>query len=161
MQGKSLIVAALTACIWSVPATAASVDNGKTAFVTHCASCHSAGESRNWSKTRSAINGDKGGMGYLSPLSDAEISDIAAYLANPNTTDADRLFAWAEGTYPALLAPRAVSQNIAGYYARHYTQSNVYVATRDGQLYFYDARNPAGEVVSLGSVREWLGKAGL
>jgi len=63
--------------------------SGQSLFSQHCAGCHgspnnirSAGSAAN---TRSAINRNKGGMGYLNFLTDAQLNDIAAYVQNPNS----------------------------------------------------------------------------
>ncbi|MBS4098688.1 MAG: hypothetical protein KGZ83_17840 [Sulfuricella sp.] len=162
---KKLKLAALvvaSACATGAAVSqAASVDAGKTAFASNCASCHSPSERRAWSNTSSAIRKNTGGMGYLSYLSATEVLDITTYLANPTTTDADRLFNWAEANYPSLLAPRATSQSLAGYLVRYYSQTNTYVGTANGQLYFFDANHPAAGIVPLGSVSSWLNTAGL
>lgn len=65
---------------------------GRTLYTDHCASCHGPNPADNLSGIRkgsdaqatvTAIARDKGGMGYLSTLSSAEISAIAQWIANP------------------------------------------------------------------------------
>ncbi len=157
----AIIVAA--ACAVGMPSgQAASLDAGKTSYNGNCASCHGpliAPYSA--AQIRDAIRRNKGGMAILSALSDAELQNIAAYLANPNGNDSDRLFNWAEGAAPSLLSPRAASQSAAGYYLRHYSDTNVYLATQNGRVYYYDANKPANGVVDLGSISDWLAQAGL
>lgn len=73
----------------STPAT--TVD-GRSLYAAHCASCHDANPRKNRDNilkgvspqsTLDAIKGDKGGMGYLSSLSNEEIQAIATWISNP------------------------------------------------------------------------------
>lgn len=168
-------------------AQAASIDTGRGLYGTHCASCHGAlGTPWNASTAtiQRTIQGNRGGMGRLSSLSPANLQDIAAYMANPNGSDAaatgtspstgggtaitsgtsataanadlDRLFDWLETHYPRIFGSRAVSADLAGYYVRHYPGTHVYLAARNGQLYFYDASRPRQGVQELGSTATWL-----
>lgn len=61
---------------------------GKTAYNQYCSSCHGTpnniSSASSAAKTRSAINSNKGGMGFLNFLSDQQLNDIAAYVRNPN-----------------------------------------------------------------------------
>ncbi len=68
---------------------------GKELYATHCSSsgCHGVDPSRgtneiydavNPRETREAINRNKGGMGFLNFLTDAELQAIADYVRNPN-----------------------------------------------------------------------------
>ena len=59
---------------------------GKSTYAANCASCHGTPTaSRGWNAQliRNAIQGNRGGMSGLSFLSDAQLQDIASYLANP------------------------------------------------------------------------------
>ncbi len=161
-------IAAITvaaACAVGLPASqAASLDAGKASYNGNCASCHGpliAPYSA--AQIRDAIRRNKGGMIILSSLSDAELQNIAAYLATPNGNDSDRLFNWAEAAAPSLLSPRATSQNVSGYYLRHYSNTNVYLATQNGRVYYYDASKPVGNSnpADLGTITDWLAQAGL
>lgn len=134
---------------------------------------------------QSAIQGNRGGMGRLSSLSAVELQDIAAYLANPSATavatnnstpttlaaiptatpsatptptnnDSDRLFDWAESTNPQLFNSHSVSENLDGYYLRYYPGTGVYLASQNGQLYFYNSRRPKEGVLPLGPLSGWL-----
>jgi len=62
--------------------------SGKVLFSEHCARCHGSPnnvrEAASAAVTRSAISRNKGGMGSLSFLSDAQLTEIAAYVQNPN-----------------------------------------------------------------------------
>lgn len=73
-------------------ATATAAANGKSLYGEHCALCHGANPLSNIdkimlgvdaAKTQRAVLADKGGMGYLSTLTDAEHAAIAAWIANP------------------------------------------------------------------------------
>ena len=70
----------------------AAAANGKSLYAQHCAACHGASPLGNLdgirngsdlTRTKLAIDHDKGGMGYLSFLSDTEHAAIAAWIANP------------------------------------------------------------------------------
>lgn len=70
----------------------AATANGKSLYAQQCAACHGANPQgnidgiRNGSdaaRTKLAIAQDKGGMGYLSFLSDTEHAAIAAWIAHP------------------------------------------------------------------------------
>lgn len=73
-------------------ATATPTVNGRSLYAQHCAACHDSNPKNNAAgilkganpqSTSDAIVKDKGGMGYLSTLSSAEISAIASWIANP------------------------------------------------------------------------------
>ncbi|MBS4097690.1 MAG: cytochrome c [Sulfuricella sp.] len=141
---------------------AASLEAGKISYAKHCAACHGMAVPT-WSITaiRNAINDRRSPMKSMSLLSDAELQDIALYLTSTGGVNADRLFDWAEAHYPALLAPPAVSQSLAGYYGRYYTQSQLTLGVRAGMVYLYDANNSMAGFVGLGTLSSWLIKAGL
>ncbi|HSW06753.1 WD40/YVTN/BNR-like repeat-containing protein [Aquabacterium sp.] len=55
-------------------------------------------------------------------------------------SDADRIFNWAEASYPQYFAPAgAPTQLISGYQARYYSATQNYVGTLDGQVYVHGA----------------------
>ncbi|MHB9118989.1 MAG: cytochrome c [Burkholderiales bacterium] len=75
-------------------APAPAAPSGKSLYSANCAMCHSSDPradpyqkvlrgANNPGAISSAILNDKGGMGYLSTLTSAEIAAIAAWLANP------------------------------------------------------------------------------
>ncbi len=146
-----------------LPALAGSVDAGRVLYQDHCYACHV--NKPVWGKTASQINkaiAKTREMLFLaSVLTQTDISDIATYLQNPNTNDSDRLFEWGEHAFPNLLTPPASSQVWEGYYYRYYSATNIYVGTKDGRVYFYDANNPQAGIVDLGTIRHWLEQAGL
>lgn len=73
------------------------------------------------------------------------------------TSDADRLFNYAEQTLPQFLAPTGVNSfDTAGYHYRFYGDTNAYFAAKDNALIFL----PAGGVpVTLGTLDQFLGAA--
>jgi Abnormal spindle-like microcephaly-assoc'd, ASPM-SPD-2-Hydin/Cytochrome C oxidase, cbb3-type, subunit III len=83
----------LGAAMWAPQAAqAADAVNGKSLFISSCSGCHGGNDpttgsnniraGSNWSVTRAAISGNKGGMGFIT-YTDAQLQDIAAYIANP------------------------------------------------------------------------------
>ena len=80
----------------ALPVQAANPVNGQSLYSTNCASCHGSASApsvaavlnaRNLSGVlQGAINSNRGGMGFLSRLSAAEVADIAAFLGNEPTS---------------------------------------------------------------------------
>lgn len=168
-------------------ASAANADSGRTAYANSCASCHGVPSSP-WGVSaqslQSAIQGNRGGMGRLSTLSATDLQDIAAYLADPSATtvatnngtptttpsipapptstptnsDSDRIFDWAESTNPQLFNSHSISENLEGYYLRYYPGTGVYLASQNGQLYYYNTRRPQEGVLPLGALSGWLNR---
>jgi pimeloyl-ACP methyl ester carboxylesterase len=72
-------------------------------------------------------------------------------------SQAERVFDWAERTYPALLQPAgAITGIIAGYYARYYPGTGAYVGVRNGDV-FYLPRG--GSIQRVGSLADFLAQA--
>jgi hypothetical protein len=72
------------------------------------------------------------------------------------TSDSDRIFNWAETGYPQLFSPyQPQSQTILGYYARYYSNTNTYLGTKNGRVYYYNA-NAGGMVFDVGSIEDYL-----
>lgn len=157
-------------------ASAANVDAGRAAYANNCAGCHNVPVSP-WNVStqslQNAIQSNRGGMGRLSILSAADLQDITTYLANPSATvaatntpstpvpvstdnDSDRIFDWAESTNPQLFNTHSISEKLEGYYLRYYPGTGVYLASQNGQLYFYNTHNPKEGVLSLGPLSGWL-----
>lgn len=170
-QPKSLSVVAhlLATAALAVPvlASAQSLPIGKALYTTQCLSCHGtpprfidgAQKGANSPSTiRSAINADKGGMRALSGLSTQDLTDIAAYLGNQNVPSSasgtsERILNWAEWKYQTALTPRAASQAIDVYIARHYSTPNLYVGMDGGSVYLY---SPASGLQNLGAINNFL-----
>lgn len=178
----AILLGALPLIGSSSAASAANADSGRSAYANSCANCHSNPQSYRGASAptiQSAIQNNRGGMGRLATLSTAELQDIAAYLANPAATtvavttppatppspaisttdsDADRIFDWAESAYPQQFGSHGTSRNVGGYYLRHYPGTDVYLATLNGRLYFYNAGRPEEGALELGSVSDWLNR---
>jgi hypothetical protein len=94
---------------------------------------------------------------YLSSLVAQTINDIQTYLGLPDSNDTDRLLDWGEDTFPQLLAPtRQLTQQFAGYTYRFYPATGVYVATKDGNVWFLDGRTQGAAILNLGTMRSFL-----
>lgn len=77
-------------------------------------------------------------------------------------TGAECLFAWAEKTYPDVLAPAgAATQTLAPYTYRYYPGSQAHLGTSsaDSHLYYRGSLSQ-GAILDLGDVAGWMGKAG-
>ena len=55
----------------------------------------------------------------------------------PGAADWDRIFNWAEATYPQFFPGHVTTQAIAPYQARYYAGTNTYLGALDGKLYVY------------------------
>jgi arabinogalactan endo-1,4-beta-galactosidase len=72
------------------------------------------------------------------------------------TSDSDRIFNWAETVYPQLFSPyQPQSQMILDYYVRYYSNTNAYLGTKNGRVYYYNA-NAGGMVLDVGSIDDYL-----
>lgn len=77
-------------------------------------------------------------------------------------TGAECLFAWAEKTYPDVLAPAgAATQNSAPYTYRYYagTKANLGTSAANNHLYYLGPLSK-GAILDLGSTDGWMQKAG-
>lgn len=79
---------------------------------------------------------------------------------NPNVR-IDKLFDWAERTYPQYFPNHKVSSDIIGYRARHYPSNNVYLGTKDGNVYVYSAGQPFNGMQEVGNLQQLLSQAGI
>ncbi|HDN26024.1 MAG TPA: hypothetical protein ENG03_02795 [Thioploca sp.] len=56
----------------------------------------------------------------------------------PEMTNSNILFDWAEKQYPQFFSPsNTATQSILGYLARHYVETEAWLGTTDGQVYVY------------------------
>lgn len=71
----------------------------------------------------------------------------------------DRIFNFAESAYPSLFAPAGTaSQTFSSYYYRYYPQTNSYLGTSGGKLYYYaPAQNP--NILEVGDEAPFLAQA--
>jgi len=97
----------------------------------------------------------------VSTGSDAAWIDSVVLPTHTLAAPADCLFNWAERDYPSLFAPAAISNTVAPYYYRYYSQTNAYlgVSAADNHLYYL---GPASSysLVDAGPLSGWLAAAG-
>ena len=115
MHRLRLILASLAAALLAAAAGAASIDAGQALYLRYCVGCH--GTPPNDMKINNLIAANRPdlirqqtlinpAMQFLAPLADADLTNIATYIAYPVTTDADCLLGWGETILPSLLTPR-------------------------------------------------------
>jgi dienelactone hydrolase len=98
----------------------------------------------------------------------AATADISIFLAKTfgltglalPASQPDRIFSFAESTYPTLFAPAGTaSQTISSFYYRYYPQTNNYLATSGGKLYYFaPAQSPT--LLEVGAEASFLSLAG-
>lgn len=95
----------------------------------------------NWSQA------NNGPIGVTTMMRDPGKADtiIAAYGGKlysytfGTPSDSDRIFNWAQATYPQYFAPAAQTQAMSGYQARYYSATQTYLGTQNGNVYVYGA----------------------
>jgi photosystem II stability/assembly factor-like uncharacterized protein len=111
-------------------------------------------------ETWSAAN--NGPIGVTSMMLDPLNADtiIASYgnklftYTFPTASDWDRIFDWAEATYPQFFPGHVATQAIAGYQARYYAGTSTYLGALDGKLYVH---GPAfGGLLYVGTTAQLL-----
>ncbi len=66
--------------------------------------------------------------------------------------DSNRLFNWAENKLSTVFSPAgAKNVDYQGYLVRYYEDTNIYLATRDGGVY-YSRPDKGGGIIYLGSI---------
>lgn len=152
---------------------AASIDAGQALYTANCLGCH--GMPPNGMKIDNLVAANRPdlirrqiqtnpAMQFLAPLTDADLANVATFIANPTTNDADCIFGWGEALLPALLSPRTWSARAGVFDYRFYPPANVYVgialsATDNRRhLYFLDAKTGA-DLVDLGDIGGYLESA--
>ncbi len=79
--------------------------------------------------------------------------------ARATLSDSDRVFNYLEAAFPQFVAPASsASLTAQGYYFRYYAQTNAFVGTKDGQVW-YLVPSINGNVNPLGSLADWLAVA--
>ncbi|WP_374347445.1 hypothetical protein [Chitinimonas sp.] len=92
---------------------------------------------------------------YLREDDKAALSKSPFYSVNGIRTE-DRLFNWAEASYPTLFSNRGrVMLSAGGYYYREYPQSGNWLAIKDGRVYAYGTLTQ-GQALDLGTVESFL-----
>ncbi|MCF7969808.1 MAG: hypothetical protein K9L22_01410 [Methylococcaceae bacterium] len=99
-----------------------------------------------------------GGHGILSETITLADNQVPSPV-DSSATSSDCLFNWAEQNYSVLFAPAAMSQTLAPYYYRYYSEKNAYlgVNTADNHVYYLGADNT---LLDVGSLSEWLPRSG-
>ncbi len=89
-------------------------------------------------------------------------ASAAATTVSPRHSDADEVFAWAEKNYAPLFSPSGtVSQTLSGYWLRHYTATNSYLAVNESgipKLYYLGSASN-NKVQELGELTGWVTQA--
>jgi len=81
-------------------------------------------------------------------------------LAPPPKSDTDRILDWAEQDYASLLAPAGIAtRGGAGYTFRYYPQTDTYLGTKDGRVWFLPPSAPLSAVMDVGAQADRLGEA--
>lgn len=91
---------------------------------------------------------------YYVSLTDIGLDTPSANTPATDLAVIDTFFDWAESKYPQYLSSHSTSQEILGYYARHYPAKNIYLGTREGRLYVYG--ETFGGLLDLGDLQGWL-----
>ncbi len=136
------------------------VDPGNTALV-YLGSSNGLYKSTDGGATWTQAN--NGPIGVTTMMLDPAKSDtvIAAWggalytYTFPGASDWDRIFNWAEATYPQFFGPAgAKTQSISGYQARYYSATKTYLGTLNGEVYVYGA--PFGGLLHVGTTAQLL-----
>ncbi|MDP2793823.1 MAG: cytochrome c [Sulfurisoma sp.] len=166
----AVLIAGMTLAV-SVQAQSAAA--GLSSYNVNCQSCHGTPPNLrdgaelgagNAALIRTAITRDRGGMGYLSAMTDTELLDIATYLANPaaastpvsTVSSADRILNWVESLYAALLQSNQTSAVAGPYTYRCYAAASLCIGMDTSQVYLYELNNPARGVYSIGALGDYL-----
>ncbi len=163
----------LAGLLISAGSGAGSIDAGLALYTANCIGCHGAPPNGLKIGLLAAANNPalllqqiktNPAMQFLSSLSDSDLTNIASYIANPLSSDADCLLGWGETSFPALLTPRTFSITAAGFDYRYYPPTNVYVGintpapNKQRHLYYLDAKTSAG-LIDLGDIGTYLATA--
>lgn len=93
------------------------------------------------------------------------VSSITANSSNATASTSDRIFSYLEATYPSYISPGnpltpngTGSSILASYYYRYYANTNSYVATMDGNVYYLGSASN-NQIMLLGTLASWLNLA--
>jgi hypothetical protein len=83
-----------------------------------------------------------------------------AALASSNVTISpiDAFYNWAETEYSQYFPSHQISQDILGYYARHYPTTNIYLGTKGNRVFVYG--ESFGGLLDAGELQGWLQRSG-
>jgi hypothetical protein len=86
---------------------------------------------------------------------------VSAVVTSPTATDIDKVFAWAEKTYPTVFSPSGgASLNISGYRYRTYAGGHfLAVTTTETAHLYYLGPLSNGAPLDLGLFSNWLATA--
>ncbi|MCK4493537.1 MAG: hypothetical protein KAU26_05745 [Methylococcales bacterium] len=84
---------------------------------------------------------------------------FAASVNPMDNTQVDKLFDWAEATYPQFFPNKQSSVTLQGYYVRYYPQTDVYIGVKEGIVYVLG--KPFGGLLKIDTVAQLLQNAGL
>lgn len=172
MKRSLAILAGIAGLALAAHANAQSAAAGLPLYDVNCQSCHGTPPNLrdgadlgagNAALIRNAINRDRGGMGYLSTLTDIDLSSIAAYLANPSAatavSSADRVLNWAESLFATVLQSRQASATSGPYTYRCYAAAGLCIGIDASQVYLYEVANPGRGIYAIGTLSSYLGLA--
>ena len=93
------------------------------------------------------------------------VSSITSNSSNAMASSSDRLFSYLEASYPSYISPAnpltpngTGSSILANYYYRYYANTNSYVATMDGNVYYLGSASN-NQIMLLGTLASWLNLA--
>ena len=85
------------------------------------------------------------------------VCPLLGFTAEPD--DSNTVFDWAESSYPELFSPAGTSTNlISGYWARYYSDTDVYLGSKEGTIYVYGSQFTPN-LLEVGTVVEYLALA--
>jgi len=120
-----------------------------------------------WNIYRSACGTHGATMAYSADATNSAVNDTEIFLAKTlgitgvslPTSQPDRIFDWAEATFPAYLSPAgSASQTAIGYYYRYYAQTNIYVGIMNGAVFYY-APGTSASIINLGDQASYFNSA--
>ena len=88
---------------------------------------------------------------------DAAWVDQVVFTPDTATTDAGRVFDWAESAFPGFFAGPSTGGSFEGYTYRHYPQTGNYLAVRDGRVVVHNGGT--WNFLDVGAFDEYLASA--
>ncbi|MEE9339464.1 MAG: hypothetical protein V3U87_15425 [Methylococcaceae bacterium] len=101
------------------------------------------------------IKGDGSGLHQLVANGRAPAwGKTAAKTNNTDLPSIDAFYNWAESKFPQYFLSHQSSQEILGYYARHYPETDIYLGTKNKRVFVYGAA--FGGLLDVGDLQTWL-----